>query len=58
VDAVRRVAFLLMEDDVKVELLYFEGCPNWTVAEDRPGDALRRGHAGSPTVEHFVEALS
>jgi hypothetical protein len=26
---------------VSVELLYFDGCPNWTVAEERLHEALR-----------------
>jgi hypothetical protein len=26
---------------VRVELLYFDGCPNWTVAEERLHEALR-----------------
>lgn len=25
---------------MKVELLYFDGCPNWTVADDRLAEAL------------------
>ena len=25
---------------MRVELLYFDGCPNWTVAEQRLGEAL------------------
>lgn len=26
---------------MRVELLYFDGCPNWTVADSRLADALR-----------------
>ncbi|WP_260458722.1 thioredoxin family protein [Actinotalea ferrariae] len=26
---------------MRVELLYFDGCPNWTVADERLGEALR-----------------
>jgi hypothetical protein len=26
---------------VRVELLYFDGCPNWTVADERLTEALR-----------------
>ncbi|MDP3891530.1 thioredoxin family protein [Nocardioides sp.] len=26
---------------MRVELLYFDGCPNWTVAEERLHEALR-----------------
>ncbi|GAB6987312.1 DF family (seleno)protein [Nocardioides pyridinolyticus] len=26
---------------MKVELLYFDGCPNWTVADERLAEALR-----------------
>lgn len=26
---------------MRIELLYFEGCPNWTVADERLSEALR-----------------
>jgi hypothetical protein len=36
------------EHPVRVELLYFDGCPNWTVADERLTEALRTaGHAVS-----------
>jgi hypothetical protein len=36
---------------MKVELLYFEGCPNWTVAEERLAEALTTLGRDDITVE-------
>jgi hypothetical protein len=38
---------------VRVELLYFDGCPSWTVAEERLVQALLRVGRDSITVHHF-----
>jgi hypothetical protein len=35
------------EPPVRVELLYFDGCPNWKVAEGRLAEALTLGCDGS-----------
>lgn len=37
---------------MKVELLYFDGCPNWNVAEERLMDALTATGRDSITVHH------
>lgn len=36
---------------MRVELLYFDGCPNWTVADQRLSEALGRLGRGDVTVE-------
>lgn len=35
---------------MKVELLYFDGCPNWTVADERLAEAARLVSRGDLTV--------
>jgi hypothetical protein len=36
---------------MKVELLYFEGCPNWTVADGRLAEAARLVSRGDVTIQ-------
>jgi hypothetical protein len=36
---------------VRVELLYFDGCPSWSVAEERLTEALRSAGRGDVTVQ-------
>jgi hypothetical protein len=40
--------------DVVVTLQYFEGCPNWRVADDRLREALARAARDDVRVEHRV----
>lgn len=41
---------------MQVELLYFDGCPNWTVADGRLREALTSaGHANVAVERHLVE---
>lgn len=35
---------------MRVELLYFDGCPNWTLADERLAQALRAVHRDDVTV--------
>ena len=38
---------------MRIELLYFDGCPNWRVADERLTEALRAaelGFLGPPTI--------
>lgn len=37
---------------MNVSLLYFDGCPNWTVADDRLREALTRVGQGHAAVEY------
>ena len=37
---------------MRVELLYFDGCPNWSVADARLSEALRAAHHQDATVEY------
>ncbi|PKH41742.1 hypothetical protein SAMN05192575_109131 [Nocardioides alpinus] len=37
---------------MKVELLYFDGCPNWTVADERLTQALVATGHNDATVQH------
>lgn len=37
---------------MKVELLYFDGCPNWTVADERLARALAASGRIDVTVQH------
>lgn len=39
---------------MKVELLYFDGCPNWLVAEDRLRQALDLAGCGGTQVERVL----
>ncbi|HET7398307.1 MAG TPA: thioredoxin family protein [Intrasporangium sp.] len=39
---------------MKVELLYFEGCPNWLVADERLRQALDQVGARETRVEHVL----
>ena len=36
---------------MRVELLYFDGCPNWSVADERLADALRAARTDGVSVE-------
>jgi hypothetical protein len=38
---------------VRVQLLYFDGCPHWTVAEERLAQALRTLGRDDTAVEHL-----
>jgi hypothetical protein len=38
---------------VRVQLLYFDGCPNWSVAEERLAQALRTLGRDDAAVEHL-----
>ena len=41
---------------MQVELFYFDGCPNWTVANDRLREALKSAGRAEVAVErHLVE---
>ena len=41
---------------MQIELLYFDGCPNWTVAETRLAQALSNvGHGEVPVRRRHVE---
>lgn len=43
---------------MRVELLYFDGCPNWTVADERLTEALRTVGRGDVSVERrLVETV-
>lgn len=43
---------------VRVELLYFDGCPSWAVAEERVTEALRTlGHDGISVERCSVETV-
>ena len=43
---------------MRVELLYFDGCPNWTVADERLAEALRKVGRNDVSVERLrVESL-
>jgi hypothetical protein len=43
---------------MRVELLYFDGCPNWTVVNDRLTEALRAvGRTDIPVVRRKVETV-
>ena len=37
---------------MRVELLYFDGCPNWQLADERLRDALARAGRDDVRVEH------
>ena len=37
-----------------VRLLYFDGCPHWTVAEQRLGTALSSVGRGGETIRHVL----
>lgn len=40
---------------MEIQLLYFEGCPHWSLMEERLREALRMtGH--SPAIEHVLVA--
>jgi hypothetical protein len=39
---------------VRVELFYFDGCPSWTVAEERLTEALRTLGRDDVTVERWL----
>lgn len=41
-----------MKGTVNVSLLYFDGCPNWTVADDRLREALARAGHSDTQVEY------
>ena len=40
--------------DVEVRLLYFDGCPHWTVAEERLRIALASIGSGGQAIEHVL----
>lgn len=43
---------------MRVELLYFDGCPNWTVADERLTEALRTlGHEDVSVVRRRVATV-
>ena len=43
-------------EEMRISLLYFDGCPNWTVAEQRLGEALAElGRAGEAVRHVRVE---
>lgn len=41
-----------MTGAMQVSLLYFDGCPNWTVADERLREALTRVGHGAADVEY------